>query len=208
MKWFKHSSSLRNDPKVKRLIRKYGSDGYAIYVSIVEMIADSLDPISKIIPFLEEDIMDIAIEFNIDSSRVNEVLDFCIDQGLLHENTNGMIFCFKLYSYVDEYFTKNQKNKEQFIKRNRAIITAYKEGGIESMLLSVQELNGQPQHLIGQIKITAPEQLQSNSRVRRDKLSQEEIRVDKIRGESNTPYNPQNRNGSPFEPYRSSEYDN
>ena len=74
MKWFKHAGTLRHDPKVKRLIREFGSDGYCVYMVVVESISESLDPISKIIPFLEEDASDIAYEFKIDSDRVYMLL--------------------------------------------------------------------------------------------------------------------------------------
>ncbi len=185
MKWFKHSSSLRNDPKVKRLIRKYGADGYTIYVCIVEMIADSLEPTGKIIPYLEEEIMDLALEFNIDSGKVKEILRFCREQNLLQENTAGVIFCFKLYYYVDEYFTKNAKNREKFIVRNKAIISSYKEGGLESMLLCINNLVPNAQSIIGQIKIDSPYLLQSSSRVAPDKLPLEEKRGEEIREDNN-----------------------
>ena len=185
MKWFKHNGSLRNDPKVKRLIREYGSDGYAVYVAIIESIADSLDPMTKIIPFLEEEVSDIAYEFKIDSERVRKILDFCIKQGLLEESTTGYIFCFKLYKYVDEYFTKPQKNKELYANRNKEIINAYKQGGLHPMLLCLKELAPQFTDQIGQIKIDTPYQLATNSGVTPNKLSQEEIRIEENRVDKN-----------------------
>lgn len=185
MKWFKHSGSLRHDPKVKRLVRQYGAEGWTVYTVVVESIAASLDPINKIIPFLEEDAIDIAYEYKIDSGRVKEILDFCIEQGLFEESTSGYIFCFKLYKYVDEYFTKKQKNKEIYADRNKEIINAYKIGGIAPMLLCLKELAPSLSAQIGQIKLDSPYQLQSNSRVTPDFIPQEEIRVEESRLEEN-----------------------
>ena len=31
MKWFKHDTDASNDAKLKKLILKYGAEGYAIY---------------------------------------------------------------------------------------------------------------------------------------------------------------------------------
>ena len=182
MKWFKHAGTLRHDPKVKRLIREYGnSDGYCVYMVVVESISESLDPISKIIPFLEEDASDIAYEFKIDSDKVRRILDFCVKQGLLEESTTGYIFCFKLYKYVDEYFTKNKKNQEMHSARNREIINAYKNGGLAPMLLCLKELAPSYSNQIGQIKIDGLDQLQSQSRVSPDFVPLEEKRVEESR---------------------------
>jgi hypothetical protein len=36
MKWFKHKANMRHDVKLKRVIAKYGLEGYGLYNLIIE----------------------------------------------------------------------------------------------------------------------------------------------------------------------------
>lgn len=166
MKWYKHLSGMRHDPKVRRLIRKYGSDGWTVYTVIVESIAESLDPISQIVPVLQETSEDIALEFSIDSRRVEEIVGYCVQQELLEADENGMVFCFKLYKYADDYFTKKQKNKESYADRNKQIIAAYKEYGVRDAIISILQTNPQAVrtlYFIGSYYRVTPELLRITS---------------------------------------------
>ncbi len=42
MQYFKHQANMRHDIKIKRLINKYGLEGYGLYNLIVESITESL----------------------------------------------------------------------------------------------------------------------------------------------------------------------
>jgi len=43
MKWFKHETDARNSLKLRKVRRKYGADGYAIYWFCLEAIAYEVD---------------------------------------------------------------------------------------------------------------------------------------------------------------------
>lgn len=110
MKWFKHFSSARFDPKVRRLIDKYGIEGYGIYFAVVETIAFQLES-TKPIPDIEENSNDIAVFFKMDTVKVEEILHFCIEQGLFELQDNGRITCLKLLAHLDNTMSNNQEIK-------------------------------------------------------------------------------------------------
>jgi hypothetical protein len=179
-------SNMRHDPKVKRLIRKYGSDGWTVYTAIVESIVESLDPINQIVPFLQENSDDIAFEFSIDSKRVEEITYYCKTQGLFEIDLEGVVFCFKIYNYVDEYFTKSQKHKEQFAARNREIIGQYKENGTAAAIASLLKYlpqNGKLLFSISEAYSHTEKGITYNSGVTPDLLSQEQTRTEENRVE-------------------------
>ena len=199
MKWFKHMSNMRHDPKVKRLKKKYGSDGYSMYVEIITAIADNLDPINNILPFLEEDVFEISEEFSIAEHKATEIVNFCVDQGLLERSTNNYIFCFKLYKFVDEYFTKKQANTMHVADRNKEVISSYKDGGLPAALKALQKYIPDLMAVIGQIEVkqtnnranlallspnsgVAPYQL-SPDKKREEYIREDNIKLDEIKKE-------------------------
>lgn len=106
MKWFKHYSAARFDPKIRRLIKKYGIEGYGLYFAIVETIAFQLESNSPL-PDLEENANDIALFFGMDTVRVEEIIKFCIEQELFQAFENGKLLCLKLLAHLDNTMSSN-----------------------------------------------------------------------------------------------------
>lgn len=107
MKWFKHQTSMRHDPKIRRVIRQYGADGYAIYNYILESIAGNLNPKDPL-PNLEETSEDIAYDLKLDTLRVQEIVGLCLEQGLFSQDeTTGHILCLKMYKFLDDATRKS-----------------------------------------------------------------------------------------------------
>ena len=107
MKWFKHQTSMRHDPRIKRVIRKYGADGYALYNYILESIAGKLNPRDPI-PNLEETSEDIAFDLKLDTLRVQEIVAYCLEQGLFSQDeVTGHILCLKMYKFLDDATRKS-----------------------------------------------------------------------------------------------------
>lgn len=130
MKYFKHFSDMRHDPKIRRLISKYGLEGYGLYNLIIESIAGSVET-NNPLPFLEESCEDIADFYNANSSKVDEMVRFMIQQGLLSiETVDKRIACFKIY----KYFEQSQTRSEQI----RNLIESFKN---ESELLALPDLS-------------------------------------------------------------------
>lgn len=107
MKWFRHDSDAHSDTKLKRLRKRYGADGYALYWYCLELIAGKVT--STNIRFeLEDDAELIADELNIDSRRVEEIMLWMVNQGLF-EQSGDMITCLKMAKYMDERFTRDER---------------------------------------------------------------------------------------------------
>lgn len=124
MQWFKHDTDAITDAKIKKLVIRYGADGYAIYFHCIELIAGSVSE-HNITFELEHDAEIIADNLKIQGTsdtsavdRVNQIMRYIISLGLFEEN-NGHIFCFKILKRLDTSMTSNP--------RMRGIITSAKK---------------------------------------------------------------------------------
>lgn len=114
MKWFKHYSNAKHDPKIRRLINKFGIDGYGLYFAVVESIAFQLET-NKPIPDLEENANDIAEFFKMNAPRVEEILKYCIspESGLFEfDPETNRILCLKLLLHLDNTMCNNPEIKK------------------------------------------------------------------------------------------------
>jgi hypothetical protein len=109
MRWFKHSGTLRHDPKIRRVLRMYGAEGYALYCYILEAVAESLSEDSPL-PALEETSEDIAEVLRLDSRRIEEMARFMSDQKLFgFIEGSDVIVVPKILDHMDEYARKAGK---------------------------------------------------------------------------------------------------
>ncbi|MCP3850629.1 MAG: DUF4373 domain-containing protein [Gammaproteobacteria bacterium] len=116
MKWFKHDSNAHTDAKLKKLKHKHGIVGYGLYWYCVELIAESVDK-NNITFELEEDAELIALEWNLDQIRVQEIMIDMSNLGLF-ENDNGQITCLKLAKRLDDTNAKNPQIRQILSKLN------------------------------------------------------------------------------------------
>lgn len=115
MLWFKHDSDASTDGKLKKVILRYGSDGYAIYFHCLELIAGDISE-SNITFELEHDCEVIADNLKIKSyvagqsaiDRVQEIMRYLVEMGLFDE-ANGRISCIKMLKRLDASMTSNAK---------------------------------------------------------------------------------------------------
>ena len=112
MQWFKHMSNMSNNLSVKRLIRKYGLEGYGLYCYIVERIVYNLstnDPM----PNLDYTCDDIADETGLDVRKVNDIANFMINEGLLSiDEITTQLQCVKVYKYLESSQTRSPKIRQ------------------------------------------------------------------------------------------------
>jgi len=109
MQYFKHQSNMRNDLKIKRVISKFGLEGYGLYNLIIESITESLSTDSPL-PDLQENCEDIAEFYNGNTAKVNEMMNFMINQGLFNiDEITGSILCNKVYKFLDTSQTRSEK---------------------------------------------------------------------------------------------------
>ena len=114
MKWFKHDSDASSDAKVKKLIMKYGTDGYAIYFHCLELIVGNISE-SNITFELEHDAEIIADTLKVEGKSnlspvdyVGEIMRFIIALGLFEEHENH-VTCYKIMKRIDASMSSNAK---------------------------------------------------------------------------------------------------
>ena len=110
MKWFKHESDARNSLKLRKVRRKYGADGYAIYWFCLEAIAYEVDK-NNLTFDLKDDAETIAFELSVQEKRVEEIMYYLVEIGLF-ESSQGVITCLKLAERLDKSMTNSPKMRE------------------------------------------------------------------------------------------------
>lgn len=125
MKWFKHYTSMAQDVKIKRLVRKFGVEGYGLYNYILELIVRNMED-DRPVPDLEESAVDVAADLHMDTVRVEEIMLFCIEQELFEQDEiTGRVVASKIYRYLEKSSTRSEQ-----IKR---MIDGYKLGLSETV---------------------------------------------------------------------------
>lgn len=110
MLWFKHKSDARNSLKLRKVRRKYGADGYAIYWFCLEAIAYEVDK-DNLTFDLREDAETIGFELSVQEKRVEEIMRYMIEIGLF-ETSGSVITCLKLAESIDKSMTNSPKMRK------------------------------------------------------------------------------------------------
>ena len=116
MYWFKHKSDARNSLKLRKVRRKFGADGYAIYWFCLEAITYEVGP-DNLTFELKEDSETIAFELNIQEKRVEEIILYMVNIGLF-ESSSNMITCLKLAESIDKSMTNSPKMRKWLDKKS------------------------------------------------------------------------------------------
>ncbi len=120
MKYYKHMSDMIDDVKIRRVVKKFGAEGYAVYNIILERITKRLDDENPK-PDLEEASTDIADYLGMDTVKVEEITWFCVQQELFEQDEiSGRILCNKIYKFLAKSATRS--------KRIQNLITSYTNG--------------------------------------------------------------------------------
>ena len=110
MRWFKHEADARNSLKLRKVRRKYGADGYAIYWFCLEAIAYDVDK-DNLTFQLKEDAETIGFELSIQEKRVEEIMRYMVEIGLF-ESSRNTITCLKLAERLDKTMTNSPKMRK------------------------------------------------------------------------------------------------
>ena len=112
MEWFKHDSSASSDAKVKKLLLRYGTEGYAIYFHCLELICGDVNK-NNITFELEHDSEIIADNLKIKGTAekggieiVEEIMRYIVDLGLFINHKDKILLDFgKQYRvFMDSYY--------------------------------------------------------------------------------------------------------
>jgi hypothetical protein len=108
MQYFKHYGTMRHDIKIKRLVKKYGLEGYGLYCLVLESITENLTTENPL-PNLQETCEDIADFYNGNTARINEIAAFMLNQGLIElDHVSESIACSKIYKYLEANSTRSE----------------------------------------------------------------------------------------------------
>jgi len=107
MKWFKHEANCGFDSKMKKLLIKYGVNGYGLYYYCVEIIAGNLT--TENITFeLQHDVHIIAHDLKMDTLLVEEIMLYCIKIGLFQFNEETQrVSHMGLFKMLDNTMSQN-----------------------------------------------------------------------------------------------------
>lgn len=112
MQYFKHMTSMRHDIKIKRLISKYGLEGYGLYNLIIESIVENISTESPL-PELSETCEDMAEFYNGNTAKINEIVAFMLNQGLFELNEiTGRVLCGKVYKFLEQSQTRSKEIRD------------------------------------------------------------------------------------------------
>jgi len=104
MKWFMHQSAANRDAKLKKVLIKYGAEGYGLYWYCLEHVCANVDP--RLSFEIEDDAEILAHDLKIDSMLVSEMMRYMVNLGLFEES-EGVISCLKLARYLGDKNTRN-----------------------------------------------------------------------------------------------------
>lgn len=104
---------------MKKLRHKYGIVGYGLYWYLLELIAGNVNQ-NNLTFELEEDAETVAMDWNLDQLKVQEIMEFMVHLNLF-ENHEGRIACLKLARRLDESSSKNPEIKRfvEQLKKNK-----------------------------------------------------------------------------------------
>jgi hypothetical protein len=118
MKWFKHSTNSGMNAKLRKLLIKYGVQGYGLYYYCVELIAGNFSN-DNITFELEHDSQILAYDLKMDSSIIEEIMKYCIKLNLFEINpVNQKIIYIGLLDELDNTMSQHPSIKALKMSEN------------------------------------------------------------------------------------------
>lgn len=112
MLYFKHQTNMRHDLKIKKLINRYGLEGYGLYNLILESITESICDDAPL-PQLQESFADIAEFYRGDTKRIFEMAAYMVELKLLEfeacSEIETRVTCHKIYKFLEKSSTRSAK---------------------------------------------------------------------------------------------------
>jgi hypothetical protein len=136
MKWFQHQSAAHTDAKLKKVLMKFGFEGYGLYWYCIESICHNLEP--RLTFELEEDSEILAHIGNMDSRTVEDAILYMVNQGLFTQD-NGVIACHKIARHLGDNLTRNIDLKGIIKAEKDSVKVSLSQTVSDSLRLSQQE---------------------------------------------------------------------
>lgn len=104
--YFSHDASMRDDPKIKALRRKFKHEGYSIWNMLLESITDS-DNFRFTIDYEVT-----AGDYDIEPEKLRDIVEYCIKLGLLQANiTDTVIWSNTLDKRMFPLLSKRKRDR-------------------------------------------------------------------------------------------------
>ncbi len=104
--YFTHDASMRDDPKIKALRRKFKVEGYGIWCMLLETITDSDNFRLKV----NYDIL--AGDFDIEPELLRQIIQYCIDLELLiFDSDNSFLYSKTLDKRFETLLSKRERDR-------------------------------------------------------------------------------------------------
>ena len=112
MKWFKHDTDANRDPKLEKVLMRYGAEGYALYWLCIELIAAPIDKHNLTFE-LEHDAEILAHRLKMDSAKVEEIMKYMVGLELFEiDATTQRVSCLKIANRIENSVVKNPNLRE------------------------------------------------------------------------------------------------
>jgi hypothetical protein len=95
--YFSHDVHMRNDIKIKSIRRKFGHEGYSIWIMVLELLTNS-DYFEY--EWSSENILLLEADFDCDADRLEEIIKHCVTLNLL-QIENNYLTCNKLMDRLE-----------------------------------------------------------------------------------------------------------
>lgn len=135
LRYFPLDSDLFENRKVKRLVRIYGSDGIAIYITVV---CDIYRVNGYYVSDDDDYCEDVGLTLNLPQERVRKILTYCCEAGLFDE---GLWLSKKVYTslWIQDRYRDICKRSRNCIRQDLLILPKTDEIAAESAV-SVSEI--------------------------------------------------------------------
>lgn len=111
--WFSHDTDLRDNLKIKAVRAKYWLEGYAIFVMLLEVLADADNFILEENDFQVEM---LAGDFRIDSAILAEMIEYIVNIWLL-QRENWKLFSKHLIERMEALLNKRNNMRSVYQKK-------------------------------------------------------------------------------------------
>jgi len=113
--YFSHDRDARSDPKIVKVRRKYGMEGYGLYFALLEMLYSQTD---CRLPYDDDQFDAIAYDLRTDVD-MREFVDFCTDKGLFRHDSQHF-WSDSMLRRIDEATDKSNRRREAAVAAAQA----------------------------------------------------------------------------------------
>jgi len=120
--YFPHDSNFRNDERVLAVRRKFGLEGYAVFVMLMEKAAQNIDTISDAETILSDAETSLKLEllageFCIEAEKLGQIIRYFLQLGLLETQGKNRLCVPYLTEKMQPLLTKRERNAGDYKKR-------------------------------------------------------------------------------------------